>query len=353
MIHTYRPFQLIVEGRLVLKSPVHVGTGEVWSVFTDAPVLREANQPHAAPYLPGTSLKGVLRSHLEHEAELIGCNQHHLDCLFGRIGTQKADHSETVLARLTVFDALLQSERTLAEVRDHVRLSRKTGVAQHGAKFDAEVVLPDQAEFRFCAIYEGNSDQDEELVLVRAGIQALERGELRVGAKSGWGYGRIQLQDTTYREYQRTKLDDLRRYLNDRLPGAAQPGGSSERRWPELNASSKGELKLRHDPLCELSFGLRLQFEGPVLVKAPIPPLPPLAEAAHARNGAERNHPQGYWKHGLFMADDVFIAARAPGEAKPYLPGSSLRGVLRARVANLCFSSRTRKVGRALVWRSQ
>src|SRR5205807_2585591 len=150
--------------------------------------------------------------------------------------------------------------------------------------------------------------------------------------------GRIHLKGTTYREYQRTKLGDLQRYLKDRLPGAAEQEGSIERKWPELHASSKGELKLRHDALCELSFGLYMQFEGPVLVKAPIPPLPPSTEADDAKNGDERNHPESYWKSGLFMADDVFVAARTPAEAKPYLPGSSLRGVLRARASQICAS---------------
>src|SRR5438128_1457655 len=49
-----------VEGNLVAQTGLHIGTGEP-SPATDAPVIRTAG----APFLPGSSLKGVMRSAVE------------------------------------------------------------------------------------------------------------------------------------------------------------------------------------------------------------------------------------------------------------------------------------------------
>src|ERR1019366_6037255 len=70
---------------------------------------------------------------------------------------------------------------------------------------------------------------------------------------------------------------------------------------------------------------LRLHFEGPVLVKAPLPPA--------RRVTGNPCDPGSYAEQGLWEADHVF-ATRA-GDNAYYLPGSSLRGVLRSQALRI------------------
>jgi hypothetical protein len=76
-------------------------------------------------------------------------------------------------------------------------------------------------------------------------------------------------------------------------------------------------------------FGLLLRFEGPVLVKAPTSPI--LGALT-----ADAGKPETYAAVGLQEADNVFISTGENG--RYYLPGSSLRGVLRAQAARICLA---------------
>ena len=55
--------RLTIDGYLVADSPLRVGTGRVSAITgTELPVIRDAI---GRPFIPGSSLKGALRSHLE------------------------------------------------------------------------------------------------------------------------------------------------------------------------------------------------------------------------------------------------------------------------------------------------
>jgi CRISPR/Cas system CSM-associated protein Csm3 (group 7 of RAMP superfamily) len=82
-------------------------------------------------------------------------------------------------------------------------------------------------------------------------------------------------------------------------------------------------------PFSVAEFSLLLHFEGPVLVKAPIPPIP-------GAPGGDAARPETYAAAGLQEADHVFISTGESG--RYYLPGSSLRGVLRAQAARICLA---------------
>ena len=60
---SYRPFRVEIRGALTLLDPLHIGAGERLSLSTDAPILLDPAT--SAPYIPGTSLRGALRDHLE------------------------------------------------------------------------------------------------------------------------------------------------------------------------------------------------------------------------------------------------------------------------------------------------
>jgi CRISPR/Cas system CSM-associated protein Csm3 (group 7 of RAMP superfamily) len=84
---TYGPYRLEVRGELKLLTPMHIGSGERLGVVTDDPVVRFANQPDGTPFIPGSSLRGVLRSRLEREQTQIRVASNYFRTFFLRRGT--------------------------------------------------------------------------------------------------------------------------------------------------------------------------------------------------------------------------------------------------------------------------
>src|SRR5439155_26339562 len=108
--------------------------------------------------------------------------------------------------------------------RDHVKLNSRWGAADSGAKFDAEVALPREGQsFSLRLIYEGAGEKDHELILVGEAIRLLESSDLRLGAKSGWGYGRVKLTGASYAVYRRTDCAGLAAWFSSRLGSPQTP----------------------------------------------------------------------------------------------------------------------------------
>lgn len=329
---SYRPFRMEITGRLSIESPFHIGTGDRLSLATDAPVLRRAID--GRPYLPGTSLRGALRDHLIREAPLLGCPKEVVDRFFGKTSPFRQKDSPSAIGRFYVCDALPEAEGLYTEVCDHVCLKPEWGAAAYGAKFDAEIALADDVFFNLFLAYEGDGEKDTELLLFKEAVRALSCGGIRIGGKSGWGYGKIRLLDGyEIRTFNRAKEEGLAKYLKHRLghslPCDSSPLDSLEKRSP-ITVDEGGYL-----PYHRLEMKLDIQFEGPVLVKFPIPPLKGDHEDKIRVDKPDLyREPDLYWKKGLTEADHTFI--RHGQNNQYYLPGASLRGVLRSRAGLIC-----------------
>ena len=307
MSHGYRPYRIEIQGMLVPKTPFHVGSGQSFHASSDSPLLREANDPAGALYIPGSSLRGVLRSHLEREKELLGCTQSHIDCFFGEADDEKGSYG-----RFQVSNAY--AEDTAAELRDHVRISEQWSAADSGAKFDLETGFSKKG-FRFEAVYEGDGPEDGEMRLFHEALRYLRSEGFRTGAKSAWGLGRMQMkEDFEVRQFDRGTDEGLLAYLEWRLKGT-KPAS-------QLPAMKMGAPEAALDAWNTITLKLELQFEGPLLVKSAIP-------ASGDVDGSDVGDPSTYWKRALANADGTFVTTLDPGMKRFYLPGSSLRGVLR------------------------
>jgi CRISPR/Cas system CSM-associated protein Csm3 (group 7 of RAMP superfamily) len=311
---------------LKAEAPFRVGTGQKLSLDSDAPVLLDGD---GKPYIPGTSIRGVLRHHLLAEASLLGCGKTQVDDFFGRVPVGADNPDQTWLGRLTIEDARLEQGTKQLEVRDHVRIDPTSGAAKDGAKFDDQVTLANGAVFRFCAAYEGSA-KDPELALFREAVRYLQSGEMRIGAKSAWGYGQVRLSEVEYRAFDRGQGAGLAGWLAARLGlDGAPPWTGQAPVW-----APPDEPLAADDVFCTADFDLNLYFEGPMLVRAPLPPAPP-----DPLSGSQSD-PATYPKRGECVADHIFLTS---GGADRYcLPGSSLRGVLRAQARHICAAVGTR-----------
>lgn len=242
----------IVKGILRTNTPLHIGAGEdnFNPIQADKGVIVDYN---GNPYIPGSSLKGVLRTYAETmvnsgmklSRELKSCLIVNEPCLttekIKKIKDKYKDEksnkdlkiaqeiyanmcdvckifgSNYFASKISIRDCTLKSEKAYIQRRDGVAIDRETGTAADNKKYDYEQVSPG-TEFNF---YMSVDNLDDELVdLFKLIIDALTSGELQVGGKTTYGLGKIQLID--YKIY-KIGSENLKQYL--------QAGLSDEMRW--------------------------------------------------------------------------------------------------------------------------
>lgn len=204
-----------LEATLELLSGLRIGAseGEIRIGGVDNQVIR--NPHNSQPYIPGSSLKGKMRSLLEWrsgavKSEPLGIkdiSERHPSVkpilqLFGvGGGEQLSDQQAETLGptRLSFWDAPLQADWVariekdnllLTEVKTENRIDRIKGVAEHPRQTER---VPAGAQFKFTlSIKRLNIDGDGEALLdtVLAGLKLLEMDAL--GGSGSRSYGKVR-----------------------------------------------------------------------------------------------------------------------------------------------------------------
>lgn len=211
-----------LEGTITLKSGLHIGSGnmEMHIGGTDSPVIKH---PHTLePYIPGSSLKGKVRSLLEMESGLMPFTRGNVvrgkdlesdkvsskpDLVrkgeailrvFGSSGDDREDESGYGPTRVSFADCYLTEEwRTaakekrwlLTEEKSENVINRIKGTAEHPRFIER---VPAGAQFSFVITFKVLDDGDEELfgTVLLKGLKLLEMDTL--GGSGSRGYGRIE-----------------------------------------------------------------------------------------------------------------------------------------------------------------
>ena len=116
--------KIVIQSKLKTQSPLRIGSGANEGL-TDILILKDKL---GRPFIPGTSLAGVLRSEI---AAIY--DEEAADKLFGSIDGRDANQS-----MLNISDVVLSYKGIV--VRDGVAIDELTGVAKTGAKFDFEAL---------------------------------------------------------------------------------------------------------------------------------------------------------------------------------------------------------------------
>ena len=243
----------IINGVLLAESPIHIGSGDESYDPTqiDNAVIRDVN---GNPYIPGSSLKGVLRSYLETllqsgiDEKYKACLVVNQPCLGDKDIVDKIKNSakrrndiedkEKFIAqqiykglctvcrifgnhyfasKLVINDCLLNDERAYVEWRDGVGIDRDTGTAADRRKYTFEQ-LAAGTRFEFSMTVDNLEPEYEEVLKLI--IKVLESGDLRVGGKTSVGLGAIRLTEvnaykvepSTLKKYVMDGLDDEMRW---------------------------------------------------------------------------------------------------------------------------------------------
>lgn len=209
--------------RLVIEtaSAMRIGTGNK-GISIDNLVVKDAN---GLPYLPGTSLVGVMR----HEFEAHSSMQT-TDSINQLFGFQAEEGEDGLGSRIIVTDAMLVAEdgkhihEGLEEVsfdsnpyyqsfqklpeRDHVRINDK-GTAVDQAKY-LEEVIPKGTRFAFELELQGTEgDQDDWNNL----LGLLHQSTFRIGAGTRKGLGKFEIIECKCQTFHLTDRQELIAYL--------------------------------------------------------------------------------------------------------------------------------------------
>lgn len=232
-----------VKGTLVAESPLHIGAGndDFRPTSVDAAVIRDENNN---PYIPGTSIKGIIRSSIE---RIISTGAFDTECYTYKacnILVQDEDERESTknylshtcvdnetlkdikekykgdskriaeeiykkqcdvcklfgghgfASRIQIGDAkaiLKDGEKVHTQIRDGVAIDRDTLTQRNGAKYTYEQVGAG-TKFNFYMTVENL--EDEHKVLLGLIVNLLEKGELKIGGKTSAGLGIIKLIDS-------------------------------------------------------------------------------------------------------------------------------------------------------------
>ena len=222
---------------LASEAAVHVGTG-VASLDSDAPVVRE----NGRPYLPGSSLRGVMRSTVERIMNTLA--EGSCCTLFQPEGAAACDAgsqkrreelesltsaeldraknslrfcpvcrlfgSTLMASRLKVGDAFPQEgDSGQPNRRDGVGIDRDTGTAKDKIKFDFEA-LEQRCDFQFTVQLENAEPSD--LGLLYVALKEMEHG-FDVGGKRSRGLGRVKLKGYGVEFFDPDHGHDLRSFL--------------------------------------------------------------------------------------------------------------------------------------------
>jgi CRISPR/Cas system CSM-associated protein Csm3 (group 7 of RAMP superfamily) len=203
--------RIIIEAQ----TPLFIGSGEK-DILTDALVSKDAN---GMPYIPGTSIAGVIRHSLEENPD----SKVSIDRLFGLQDKNDSFGSRIIFseARMIgengkVLDGLLSIPETSfydkylhLPIRQHVRISHK-GASEKGGKFDQEAVYKGT---RFCFEIEIVADDLVEQEKFNLILNRLMDDSIRFGGKSRSGFGQVKIVSCQTRTLDLDKKEDLQAYL--------------------------------------------------------------------------------------------------------------------------------------------
>ncbi len=206
-----------VTGVLVNLTPLRVGVGREPPLGSsaDLSVIRiRGPGGRLEPYIPGSSIKGVLRSYSEQLVRSLYGNVHdpwdreamEKEAREGKFCVICGLFGSTELAsHVRVFDAYPRGRPTV-QIKTGISIDREFGGARPGVLFNEEVVSPGcEWEFRMDVVNvefppSGNSPDPRSVVLDEI-FKALKLGVIQVGARRSVGMGLIRLTEATWKKY--------------------------------------------------------------------------------------------------------------------------------------------------------
>lgn len=220
----------IIKGTLEAVDPIHIGSSKKNSLKPTEIDMSVLKDHFGNPVIPGSSIKGVVRSYFESVMRGIypnnvkkACNvlEDKYCCITNEtIGNLKSEckdevelsqkiydencevcrlfGSKNIAGKLLFKDCMFKGDKPIYEHRDGVAIDRNTGTAKSGAKYDFEIVAKG-TQFDFYMVAENLDDnqlkQLDFIIKLLEGKTTTDGDYISIGGKTTRGMGRIKLID--------------------------------------------------------------------------------------------------------------------------------------------------------------
>lgn len=279
-----------INGTLTTETPTHVG-GMGGDADTDLALAINGGGHY---YIPGTSLAGALRDwmskpfsedNLKGNTNSLKSPDHPINQLWGFQEKDKG-HASFII----VDDAEIRLGKGQSiEIREGVGIDRHTGAAAERFKY-SRAILPKGVSFPLHITLDCQKNEDPTNVWQL--LQALEMGDIRIGAAKTRGLGRVKLEQIVIHQQNLSNADGLfNTLLND----------GTSKQWKDLRPGD-------YQSPAQLTFELAWVPRDPVMVKA----------------------------EGDGIAIDMLpLVSQVDSGVRFVIPGSSIKGVLRAHAERI------------------
>jgi CRISPR/Cas system CSM-associated protein Csm3 (group 7 of RAMP superfamily) len=211
-------YKMFLEGELVLKSPLLIGSGKKERYDIELLKTKEGN-----PFIPATTIAGVIQSRLELLTEEFA-DRNKLDKeqikSIKKIWGEAADidNPDSKQSSFIFYDSMLNNNnKKNISVRDGIAIDNKIGVTSDGAKFEYEIL---ESGTIFDFKIEVNAKDTKEKELSKRLLKTIEdyfaEKAISVGANTNNGFGKLLLKNPSFEFYDFSKEEDVESWLKNR-----------------------------------------------------------------------------------------------------------------------------------------
>jgi len=191
--------KILFNGIIELLTPAIIGSGE--SESSDMDVIKDKR---GIPYIPATSFAGILR----HKFKKSFPSDKTLEEFWGPEGDSDCNRQSSI-----IFSDLEPIDKPVVVVRDGVKIDNKKGISKEHAKFDYEVI---ERSSKFKVSFEINLDGNYANLgrsVASTIVKLLKDGEIRIGARTNSGFGRIELKEANFYEFDFSKKEHVHKWF--------------------------------------------------------------------------------------------------------------------------------------------
>ncbi len=247
-------------------TPLAVGTGKGSDILTDAPVAKDVN---GLPYIPATSIAGVLRHAMGYTEDKTEDNPfgyisksddnddsgHGSDIIFtDAVMVGKDGKALDGIQNIEWDDKFYQPFHDLP-IRQHVRIDDK-GTAENNGKFDNEVVYKGTRFVFEIELMSDSDDKDSADKHITDTINRLRYCTLRIGGGTRKGYGKLKIIKCLQASFDLSTPEGLEKHLKKSSSLAEDLDGFTEiSEIGSLDDSKWTHYQLKLKPLDFFMFG--------------------------------------------------------------------------------------------------
>lgn len=200
--------RLLLKGIIELTSPALIGCGR--NDHTDIDVLLDSD---GRPFIPATSFIGVLRHFTKGKTD-----ENDLKRFWGFTSEERISDNEKERQSAVCCDDLCLQESNRVTVRDGIKIDNKKGIVKDKGKYDYELV---ERGAKFKLNMEVNlsaKNRDFCCMMIKTICIALQSERIRIGAKTNSGFGKTSLADAKMYEFDFSRKDNVLQWLKNQVP---------------------------------------------------------------------------------------------------------------------------------------